>query len=479
MGLRVGLDLYLDGCTGLTQLPKGLTVAGNLDLTGCTGLTHLPEGLSVGYGLYLNDCTGLTQLPEGLTVAGSLELSGCTGLTQLPEGLTVAGRLDLTGCTSLTELPDRILSWPRGPNGQQHPIFLENTGLSAWVLQRLEIQVQEQGENAGVQLFVSAPPRVEQPAFGTLTEAWQFWTPNSPAPSPNNVWAHLAPDEQAPLTFFLSRLRDTAEYRNPKTRPRLIQRVQNIAPIFSEKTEWTGHALYLLQTASESCGDRLIYGLDELELAWAIRQISNNNNSAESLRALGVQLLKRNIVRAHAQQKVAGLGFVDEVEIYLKYETRLADRLDLPISTRTMLLEACAQAVTKADLEQAAQAAEAAAHSREKVAAFLQTWEPWQRHQRAQTAAQLAPQNLPEEMIDDATRNSEQCPILHLSYAALVSHQEFVQVPVALTNVIPPIPIVDHASLLRWWIEHGTHPVTNTPISVSDILQLKRLVTAP
>ena len=73
-------DGYLDleGCTGITSLPEGLTVGGYLDLRG-TGITSLPEGLAVGESLYLRD-TGITSLPEGLAVGGSLDLRG-TGIT--------------------------------------------------------------------------------------------------------------------------------------------------------------------------------------------------------------------------------------------------------------------------------------------------------------------------------------------------------------------------------------------------------------
>ena len=99
-GLTVGGYLDLRG-TGITQLPEGLTVGGNLDLKG-TGITQLPEGLTVGDNLDLRD-TGITQLPEGLTVGGNLDLEG-TGITQLPEGLTVGGYLDLRG-TGITQFP--------------------------------------------------------------------------------------------------------------------------------------------------------------------------------------------------------------------------------------------------------------------------------------------------------------------------------------------------------------------------------------
>ena len=74
-----GGSLYLEGCTGITSLPDGLTVGGTLDLEGCTGITSLPDGLTVGGYLDLRG-TGITSLPDGLTVGGSLDLRG-TGIT--------------------------------------------------------------------------------------------------------------------------------------------------------------------------------------------------------------------------------------------------------------------------------------------------------------------------------------------------------------------------------------------------------------
>ena len=90
---KVGGDLDLCGCTGLTALPEGLKVGGYLDLRSCTGLTALPKGLKVGGYLDLRGCTGLTALPKDLKVGGVLDLCGCTGLTALPEGLKVGGEI--------------------------------------------------------------------------------------------------------------------------------------------------------------------------------------------------------------------------------------------------------------------------------------------------------------------------------------------------------------------------------------------------
>ena len=48
------------------------SVGGSLDLEGCTGITALPDGLSVGGYLYLEGCTGITALPDGLSVGDEI-----------------------------------------------------------------------------------------------------------------------------------------------------------------------------------------------------------------------------------------------------------------------------------------------------------------------------------------------------------------------------------------------------------------------
>ena len=69
---RGALTMYLIGKLHSHDKLSG----GSLDLNGCTGLTALPDGLSVGGYLYLGGCTGLTALPDGLSVGGSLYLGG-------------------------------------------------------------------------------------------------------------------------------------------------------------------------------------------------------------------------------------------------------------------------------------------------------------------------------------------------------------------------------------------------------------------
>ena len=135
--LSVGHGLILKGCTGLTALPEKLSVGGCLFLGGCTGLTALPENLFVRDNLNLRDCTGLTALPENLSVGGHLSLRHCTGLSTLPENLSVEGSLYLDGCTGLTALPNWIAMLGSTSHGYTRLVYLENTGLSDALIDRL------------------------------------------------------------------------------------------------------------------------------------------------------------------------------------------------------------------------------------------------------------------------------------------------------------------------------------------------------
>ena len=81
----------------------------SLYLNGCTGITSLPDGLTVGGSLDLEDCTGITSLPEGLTVGGYLDLRG-TGLTDTSN---VAWALSATARKKISDAQNRPITWKR------------------------------------------------------------------------------------------------------------------------------------------------------------------------------------------------------------------------------------------------------------------------------------------------------------------------------------------------------------------------------
>ena len=485
-GIHIGDDLDLRDCTALTGLPERMHIRGNLNLSRCSALTDLPETLHVGGNLKLQDCIALTDLsagmhvggnldlalcialtglPERLHVGGSLNLHGCTALTGLPERLHVGGDLHLSRCTLLTGLPPSVLAWPVMANGLCHDITLENTGISAATRRRMEAWLaQQDAAELGVQLSFSEPLTVARVGFRTLQEAQNFWRnlpteatatgteSDAPAREPLPVVAFAA-DEEHTLLAFLSRLTGTADYKNPHTRPLLHERALGL--IAGLQGPGRGAALAALAVSMDTCGDRLIRGLDEAEQALHLHALADVRDPA-TVRALGIDYLKLAVVRAHAERRVAGLVSVDEVEVYLAYETKLAQRLHLPVATRSMLY---GSPVTHEDLERAAQAAQAAAQNSAGVQAYLQAWPPWQKMVRRTQAEALRWDALPAVAATGAHRDTV-CVFTQEPLEAL-------RQPVTLVGTGF---VAELSGLMIWWQENGSHPVHKTPLEL-DLLR--------
>jgi hypothetical protein len=103
-GLRVGGQLTLRACHGLTRLPEDFAVK-SLHIEGC----HELESLHVAHlenlqNLTIKGCPRLSRLPESLHVRGDLRLIGLR-LEELPPDLRVDGSLILECCPRLTRLP--------------------------------------------------------------------------------------------------------------------------------------------------------------------------------------------------------------------------------------------------------------------------------------------------------------------------------------------------------------------------------------
>lgn len=461
-GLVVEGDLDLRHCVALTALPVGLAVSGRLNLYGCSALTALPEGLTVGRDLDLRDCTRLTRLPARLTVAAHLSLRGCTALTALPAGLTVGGTLDLRGCTALTALPEEILTWGpcRSPAGNcVRQIFL-GSGLSASLQTRLRTM---QPPPEGLQFMISMPPEPEE-GVASVAAGIAFWwglVPDAPCAMPNaSPWALAATDANA-LQTFLGRLRQTADYHNVAVRPALAARVVALLAAMQDPAVRV-MALERIHEALTSCGDRVVLMLNQIELALRVQGLTDGDASDTALRALGLALLKLEVVHRHAARTAGLLVMVDEIEVYLAYETRLRERLGLPVSTQNMLYERCAN-VTHAMLDAAYIDAMITVSAPNTVAAFLASWEPWQIHTRRTAMAHTPWESLPQQPLDLALTRDAQCCITLEHYSSL-------QKPVILLRGDTWV-VCDYDAFAVWWVRHGTHPtLLNEPVAL-DILR--------
>jgi hypothetical protein len=441
-------DLNLSDRTELISLPERLTVKGNLNLFRCTGLTSLPEGLTVEYNLNLCDCTGLTSLPERLTVGRDLYLSGCTGLTSLLEELTVGGDLYFFYCTGLTSLPNWITTLGPRADGNTRQIHLEGIGLSEALLNRLR-----QTFASGIQFYSSNAASVPTVIFPDLSTALTFWVTATNDETLINPPMTIAPGiALRNVLAFLSRLTETAEYKNLEAKPLLAKRVIEAFSLMAENESIKGRAFDLMHQGLTSCDDRTISALEEIELMVLLHKIENTSRTEAELRALGKSFLLLEMVNEKAKAHKSTLTWVDEIEIYLAFQIGLAEKLNLPVKTRNMIFRRCAQ-ITDEQINQAGVAVLTEC-TEERLNNFLKSWSPWIEHQRKNSSVPTY-EDLP--VVERKLKGDEICPIM----------QDIPEKPVLCGN-----RVYDYDALIKWSRMNDNDPIDRSKI---DLKKLERM----
>ena len=495
-GAHLG-GLYVSGCPDFSTIPAHLSgsvpdslwVEGSIEITSCTRLTTLPHGMQVHGDLNLTGCTHLTSLPAGLRVEGSLCLDGCSRLALLPDDLHVGADLSLRDCIRLSSLPPSVLTWPPLPDGQVHRINVEGSGISPRVVNRILRETRP----AGVQFLTSAHAhqRATGRRFANLVQAVDFWLkmagPRSQTAANVTEW-EMDNDEVTAITDYLSNLTATADFENPSTRRILARRVAELLRAIDENIDLRERLVAQMVVAMTSCGDRVILSLNDMEIEQRTAALAGKGPNEHKKLARSLMALRE--VRRLANEKVGRLPSVDEIEIHLAYEIRVgaalananatnstdasSDRVELPVSTQSMLYPACAQQVTNDDIRKATAAALAVAQDETLLHAYLATWPPWQRLERAQQAGRLTHDAVTLDSAATMTREqrhalADKCPI---SLCQPEPHD------LVFVYGGASLQVFSLDSLLHHWVEHGTNPVNRQPL---ELAQLRRptSVTAP
>ena len=221
----------------------------------------------------------------------------------------------------------------------------------------------------------------------------------------------------------------------------------------------------LISASLGSCPDRITLAMNDLELRMSLHRVARDGNVAD-LRELGVSCLKLDVVNRHAARKCGVLTVVDEIEVYLAYQTGLRERLQLPVPSQNMLFGSCS-GVTSTDIEAAYQEATAQANNPAAVEEYLRSWEPWQRPRRAAQANSSVYQDLPDFTVRDAQINDAVCVFTQESWTQL-------EQPVYY-YIHNTLYVYEYEPLMRWWIEHGTDPtITTHRIKMDDWIRPSR-----
>ena len=448
--LHVEGKLVLEACTNLSFLPDQLYINPShaIYLNRCTSLTYLPEGFSHGGSLSLEGCTSLTYLPEGIHIGGFLSLRNCTGLLSLPEELHVGGDLDLNNCSSLTSLPTYITELgPRSHDGFSRSVNLEGTGLSDAIVDRLR-----NAPAPGIHFhFGRQATTIDERTFNRIDRALKFWGDIVRRDPPQIILEKTALEY---MTCFLSRLVNTAEYKNIQTRNILALRVLEMVDFLNDNEEIKGRAIDLIHDGLTSCDDRVIATLDDVELLGKIHSAEIGSPSQESekkLRGLGIAIFKLEEVRKYARIHMASLLWVDEVEVQLAFQIGLKNSLSLPLSTQNMLFRGCSN-VSNDDIETVRQRVIQEC-TEERLEQFFKSWDPWIRHLRRKALPKYEELLLNPKPLEGPV----QCEILYAKTSHPVQHGQ---------NVF------DYDTLCKIYVDKGKNPCTNMAIDWEDVRRI-------
>lgn len=319
--------------------------------------------------LDLSSYNTLTDLPEGLCVAGTLILYACPALAAWPKGLRVRGDLRVIDCPGLTKFPKSALGAPRSDGVRRH---IYTRGLSWPALLDLQLHA----PIPGIQIH---DPWLNSPApFDTLTEAVSFWLEKAKSDLPNLQQAILPlnGEQDYKLKKFLGGLRATADYGTEQHREGFAMRVVEMLRAMRDPA-MRALALERIVHSNPGCSDSFALMLNHLDVALGNLAMLDPQVSEEQLRQRGVAMLKLDVVHRFAAETLADNPGLDHVDVYLGFETLLAEPLGLPVSNRTTVMGRHV-VIPNTALACASYQATTQASKPEVVEAYLQNWEPWQ-----------------------------------------------------------------------------------------------------
>jgi hypothetical protein len=365
------LDLSDNALVAAPRLQESLPVLEHLNLSN-NQLTLTADSVA--------DLAGLTRL-QTLRLAGNPALSQQpdvsrmaelhlldlhdTGITEWPTGLLTLPRprafeLDLQG--------NPIEQVPQVTPGSEQARLVARTRLSR---DRLSDQGREQFQSS--MRSVGYDPARSYPPKGEETSVyWLEGLSGAERQSRQTLWDELEGEPNAQGFFeVLEQLADSADYVEEASRPELTQRVWRLLDAAAQDTPLR-EELFRMASNPDSCADAGAQIFNEMGFKVLVHE-AYLAGSPEQIETSLIRLAKgksrldqvNEIARATVQSRLqAGESFmavdedgditgtIDEVEVYLAFQTGLADRLDLPWQSRGMLFREMAE-VSDAQIDQA------------------------------------------------------------------------------------------------------------------------------
>ena len=370
----------------LSSLPDFLPPEINLLNVSCNHLCKLPDNLPETLtGINASD-NELTEIPVNLPRDIIYLVFKKNQVENIPSNLPDTIRDLNLAENRLSTLPDHLpdsLEYLDLRDNQFHTlpasighlppevnIFVEDNPLSERTLRRLIHWVQMADYN-GPRIFFSLSEDGSDVAPRPLTEAVKDWLS---AQLSDSTWAAIEKEENA-ATFsaFLSRLGET---RNARENLAFKAQVSDWLTRLAETPALRETTFAVAQGATTSCEDRVTLAWNDMQKVALVYDVESGawDDRLPELLTVGCEMFRLEQLEQAARDKVNTLRFVDEVEVYLAYQTGLRDALRLTSAGERMRY-GDVSGVTQEDLDRAL----VQVREREKRAfpTWLAQWTPW------------------------------------------------------------------------------------------------------
>ncbi|ELX2492382.1 E3 ubiquitin--protein ligase [Salmonella enterica] len=346
----------------LPDLPSGLRklwASGNR----LTSLSALPSGLRELI-ISNNRLASLSALPSELREL-SVSHNLLPSLPELPSGLQELA----VSHNRLTRLPESIISLPSYAR-----VNLDGNPLSERTLQTLRNLTSAPGYSGPRIRFDMAGPSVPREARALHLAVADWLMPaREGEPDPADSWhASGQEDNAAAFSLFLDRLRETENFEKDAG---FKAQISSWLALLAEDDVLRAKTFAMATEATSSCEDRVTFALHQMKNVQLVHNAEKGvyDNNLPGLVSTGREMFRMEMLERIAREKVRTLALVDEIEVYLAYQNKLKESLELTSVTAEMRFFGVS-GVTASDLRSAERQVKAAENS--EFSEWLLQWDP-------------------------------------------------------------------------------------------------------
>lgn len=348
----------------LPSLPSGLQDLQVCDNPQMTSLPVLPSGLQILWADN-NRLASLPALPPGLR---ELEIAGNRQLIRLP-ALPPGLRMLDASLNQLTRLPESLTGL-----SSQATVHLERNPLSERTLQILRDITSAPGYSGPTIYFDMAGPSVLREARALhLSVADWLMSAQEEEQAPADRWHTFGQEDNAvAFSLVLDRLSETENFEKDAG---FKAQISSWLTQLAEDDVLRAKTFAMAVEATSSCEDRVTLALHQMKNVQQIHNAEKGvyDNNLPGLVSTGREMFRLAKLEQISREKVRTLALVDEIEVYLAYQNKLKESLELTSVTAEMRFFGVS-GVTVSDLQAAELQVKAAENS--EFSEWILQWGP-------------------------------------------------------------------------------------------------------